>query len=192
MQFEYLQTSRLRLRLLTQEIYREVCLTWSAAQQKAFFGATTNKELAQEQARGLGGMSTYRSTIRYFHLLDKDSGQTLGSCGFHNWYPDHRRAEIGYLLNDSARRGQGLMREALARILDYGFAEMDLNRVEALIGRDNEPSLRLVRGFGFTEEGVLREHWNVDGVLHDSVLFGLLRKEYRPLLAGMATRSAQS
>lgn len=178
MQFLYLETDRLRLRILTQEIYREVCLNWSTAQQLAFFGAATEAELALERARGLGGMSTYRSTIRYFHLLDKESGRTLGSCGYHNWYPDHRRAEIGYALSATDRRNEGLMREALGRVLAYGFEEMNLNRVEALIGADNQPSLRLVQHYGFRQEGVLREHWNVAGTLVDSLLFSLLRSEY--------------
>ncbi|RYY90934.1 MAG: N-acetyltransferase [Chitinophagaceae bacterium] len=178
MQFEYLETERLRLRLLTQDIYRHVFLHFSVPEQKAFFGQENEAELAMERLRGLGGMETYRSTIRYFHLLDKETGRTLGSCGYHNWYPGHRRAEIGYALTATSLRGNGLMREALARVLEYGFAEMNLNRVEALIGAGNEPSLRLVRRFGFSQEGVLRQHWNVDGVLHDSLVFSLLESEY--------------
>ncbi|GAB4093738.1 GNAT family N-acetyltransferase [Flaviaesturariibacter terrae] len=190
MQFEYIETERLRLRLLTQEIYRYVFLHYTAAQQAEFFGVDGDA-LAMERARGLGGMETYRSTIRYFQLLDKESGRTLGSCGYHNWYPQHRRAEIGYALTATERRGEGLMREALARVLAYGFQQMNLNRVEALIGRDNEPSLRLVRRFGFTQEGVLREHWNVDGVLHDSVLFGLLKSAYAPAGPEVAGNKAE-
>ena len=31
---------------------------------------------------------------------------------------------------------------------------------------------------GFSQEGVLKEHYNVDGVLEDSFLFALLKSEY--------------
>ena len=72
------------------------------------------------------------------------------------------------------------MKEGIKRILDYGFNEMGLNRVEAMIGSYNEPSLKLVRSLGFVKEGLLREHYCKNGELQDSIVFSLLKKEYRP------------
>ncbi|RYY41415.1 MAG: N-acetyltransferase [Chitinophagaceae bacterium] len=178
MQFEYIDTERLRLRLLTQEIYRHVFLHWNLEQQEAFFGQQ-GASLEVERLRGLAGMETYRSTIRYFHLINKADGRTIGSCGYHNWYPGHRRAEIGYALTATELRGSGLMGEAVSRVLEYGFKEMNLHRVEAMTAADNEASLRILRQNGFRHEGVLREHWNVNGVMDDSHLFSLLASEWK-------------
>ncbi|TCJ13974.1 N-acetyltransferase [Flaviaesturariibacter flavus] len=178
MNFEYLDTPRLRLRVHDKHTYRYAFEQLSGAELEAFFGTGDADALALERRRHEGGMETYRSTFRYFHLIEKASGHVIGSCGFHNWYPEHRRAEIGYALTQEEAKGKGLMREALTRVLQHGFEDLGLERVEALIGADNEPSLALARGAGFVPEGRLRRHWNVAGVLHDSLVFGLLKSEW--------------
>jgi ribosomal-protein-alanine N-acetyltransferase len=71
------------------------------------------------------------------------------------------------------------MKEALKAMLDFGFKEMQLNRVEALIGPLNVPSTKLVQSLGFVQEGVLREHYCKNGELQDSVMFSLLKREYQ-------------
>ncbi len=70
------------------------------------------------------------------------------------------------------------MKEAFHKIVDYGFNEMGLERIEAFIAKDNEASLRLLKGLGFEYEGNLRKHYMVKGVLDDSQVFGLLKTEY--------------
>jgi ribosomal-protein-alanine N-acetyltransferase len=69
------------------------------------------------------------------------------------------------------------MKEAVKPILDYGFTKMLLNRVEALIGAENTPSLKILQANNFTFEGTLREHYNVNEVHEDSLLFSLLKSE---------------
>jgi ribosomal-protein-alanine N-acetyltransferase len=71
------------------------------------------------------------------------------------------------------------MKEALPYIISYGFREVQLNRLEAFIHPDNRTSRRLVEGVGFVREGLLKEHHNDHGVLGDSMLYRLLRNEYK-------------
>jgi len=80
---------------------------------------------------------------------------------------------------DEAFRKKGYMGEALKAVLEHGFNTMKLKRVEALIGPSNTPSLNLIKRFGFSQEGVLREHYFTNGRYEDSLFFGLLEKEYR-------------
>lgn len=61
------------------------------------------------------------------------------------------------------------------------LAQMQLNRVEAMIGPGNTASIRLVKKFGFVEEGRLRGHYCKKGTIEDSLVFGLLKAEYSPL-----------
>ena len=70
------------------------------------------------------------------------------------------------------------MTEALTPIIAYGFSEMQLHRIEAFVGPNNSPSLNLMRKFGFTQEGQLRQHYLKDGKFEDSVVFSLLLEEY--------------
>ena len=94
---------------------------------------------------------------------------------------EQRVAQVryGYELAPHAR-GKGLMREALTAALDWGFTEMQVNRIEAQIHPHNEPSLRLARNLGFQQEGLLREvaHWG--GSYHDLLQLGLLRRDWAP------------
>jgi [ribosomal protein S5]-alanine N-acetyltransferase len=54
-----------------------------------------------------------------------------------------------------------------------------LNRIEAFVGTENEASKRLVKGLGFTEEGLLRGHYINNGIAEDSLVYGLLKSEFQ-------------
>ena len=77
-----------------------------------------------------------RDAIRWGITL-KDDDTLIGSCGFHHFDEGYHRAETGYILN-RAYWGQGIMAEALAAILTYGFSEMGLHRIEAIIDIAND------------------------------------------------------
>ena len=114
----------------------------------------------------------------YFHLLEKHTNSVIGWCGYHTWFTQHRRAEIGYVLNDDSNKGKGYMKEALPAVLKYGFEKMDLHRIEALVAPGNIPSLKLLQHTGFTHEGLLRQHYMKNSLLEDSAIFSLLCHEY--------------
>jgi ribosomal-protein-alanine N-acetyltransferase len=111
-------------------------------------------------------------------MIDKATQQTIGGGGFHNWYADHKRAELGYALENESYKRKGLMTEALNFIIDYGFKNMELNRIEAFIGPNNIASLKLISKYNFTREGQLRQHYMKEGKLEDSIVFSLLREDY--------------
>lgn len=117
-------------------------------------------------------------TYKRFILTDKATAIAFGSCSLHNWYPEHKRAELGYDIKYEEMKNKGYMKETVAAVLAFGFDKMELNRIEAYIGPANEPSLRLVKGFGFMEEGRLRAHYTSGGKTEDSLCFGLLKSEY--------------
>ena len=70
------------------------------------------------------------------------------------------------------------MHEALRALLDFGFGELDLNRIEADIDPRNSASARTLERLGFTKEGYLRERWIVGDEVSDTALYGLLRREW--------------
>ena len=110
-------------------------------------------------------------------IARREDDAVLGSCGYVHWDRESRRAEVGYELHPDWQ-GRGLMYEALTAMLSFGFTQMDLNRVEALVVPENEPSLRLLRRLGFEEEGLLRDYSFWKGRFHDLRLFSLLKKDW--------------
>lgn len=173
-----LQTTRLLLRKVTPEVYSDVFNNYSLDDALRFFGCNSHTELLQERQKYEQGLSTYRISFLVFHIVEKSTEKTIGKCGYHTWHKEHARAEIGYGLFSDDYKNKGIMKEAFMPVLRYGFENMGLNRVEALISPENTPSLKLVQAHGFREEGLLREHYCKNGHIEDSVVYALLKKEF--------------
>ena len=170
---EELTTDRLILRKLTQKTFDFLYRNLTEEEQMEFLGLESMAEWIQEKARYALGLSTYNKKFVTFQLIEKSSKTIIGWCGFHTWYIDHDRAEIGYGLPNEDQRGQGLMSEAFPVIIDYGFREMKLHRIEAFVGPDNIPSLKLVQKFNFIKEGCLKQHYFANDKYEDSLVFVL-------------------
>lgn len=110
-------------------------------------------------------------------LVHKEQVSLVGTCGYHRWSRQHRRAEVGYDLAPDYW-GQGLMREALTSIFRHGFEEMGLNRIEAIVHPENARSLSLLQRLGFQREGLLRGHLYQGGRFHDEFILSLLKGEW--------------
>lgn len=178
MTFEILTTERLLLRKLSLETLEYIYANYSNEQLIGFLGLENEEQLAIEKNKFEKGLTTFNKSFLYFQILDKSTEKIIGWCGFHTWYLDHFRAEIGYGLFDENFKNKGIMTEAMKTILEYGFHQMKLYRIEALIATYNIPSLQLVEKFGFTKEGILRNHYLKNNVMEDSVVYSLLKDEY--------------
>ena len=113
-----------------------------------------------------------------FAVVRREDGALLGTCTLYALDPPCRRADVGYALLPSAW-GRGYANEAVTALLDWGFAQLQLNRVEADIDPRNAASARALERLGFTREGHLRERWIVGGEVSDSWLYGLLAREWK-------------
>lgn len=101
----------------------------------------------------------------------------VGMCGFNEWSPAHRWAELAYDLAP-AHWGTGLMDEAVAAVLDWAFRQNRVDRVHAYVRVDNRRSQRLLERGGFAREGCLRSFRECRGRRHDFFVYGLLRSEW--------------
>ena len=111
-------------------------------------------------------------------ITRKDEGYIIGSCGYYGFHTWYRRASIGYELARNYWR-QGIMTEALSAIIDYGFGEMELNRLEAVVMPENTASIKMLEKLGFRKEGLLEEYekWGSKGFV-DLCMFAMLRKAW--------------
>ena len=107
----------------------------------------------------------------------KGEDRVIGSCGFYHFDAGFHRAETGYELH-RAFWGQGMMTEAMSAILTFGFTELGLHRVEAIIDIANERSKGLLLKLGFTYEGNLRQRYFFRDRFEDEHYFGLLKDEW--------------
>ncbi|MFD6176266.1 MULTISPECIES: GNAT family N-acetyltransferase [unclassified Isoptericola] len=104
-------------------------------------------------------------------------GAFVGWCTFHDWDPGFRSASLGYCFTQ-ASWGHGYATEAARALLGWAYDTLDLNRVQAEADTRNAASGRVLEKLGFVLEGTLREDCVVDGVVSDSWVYGLLRRDW--------------
>lgn len=179
MHFQTLETKRLLLKGLSPEDMKYIFNNLTKSEIMKVLGHRSEEDYVKEEQKHKNGYSSYNRSFKLFLLTLKESGRIIGRCGLHNWNLEHNRAEIGYVMEDDAYKRQGLMSEAFQAILHFGFTELKLNRIEALVGVGNVPSLRLLEKNNFKKEGILREHFWVGDKYVDSMLFSKLFNEYR-------------
>lgn len=179
MTFETLETERLILLKLDPKKMIEIFELNDDEKIKEILGITDEEEFARQKKINHYGYESYNRKILSFKIVEKQSGKKIGNISFHTWNPQHHRAEVGYDLFLEEFKRKGYMKEALGRIIEFGFEELDLNRIEALIDDANTPSKKLLEHYGFSKEGITRGHYLVDGVFEDSVLYSLLKSEYK-------------
>ncbi len=176
--FKLIETNRLLLKGLYPQDMTNIFENHSKDEIKTILGHRSEEDYQKEERKYRNGYASYNRSFLLFLLEDKASGKIIGRCGLHNWNTDHQRAEIGYSMEDESFKQRGLMSEAVEAIIDYGFSKLKLNRIEALVASYNMASLRLLEKNGFVQEGVLRNHYLVDGIFEDSVVFSKLQEEF--------------
>ncbi len=178
--FPVLTTERLVLREVADRDGDAVFEMESDPVAMRYWSRPPMREIAEARAsiERAKGYHAARTGLRWTITLHAKE-QALGHVGVFNFDEQSGRADIGYGL---ARRhwGQGFMHEALIAVIGYAFGPLGLRRLEADIDPRNEASLRALERLGFAREGLLRERWQVVDEISDSVLMGLLAREWRP------------
>ena len=101
--------------------------------------------------------SAYRHRLPSSWAIElKETGRVIGTIGFMWISNENRSAEVGYSMSASFW-GQGLMPEALHRLLDFSFESLKLNRIEAQYDTRNPASGRVLEKCGMRTEGILRQ-----------------------------------
>lgn len=111
-------------------------------------------------------------------LVLKENGKLVGTCGFVWWRPEHAKAEFGYALSREYW-GRGLMTEAAAAVIAFGFEKMKLHRLEARCITTNTGSEKVMLKNGMKYEGLLRDVVYEKGGFKSLKLYSLLKEEYR-------------
>ena len=107
--------------------------------------------------------------------MPERSGQADGTVNFAKEIePDI--LEIGYVLHPDLW-GQGLMPEAVSALVDFGFTELELHKIEIAVYDHNPQSRRVAEKLGFSLEARLRKRKKIDVYYQDKLIFGLLREE---------------
>ena len=100
----------------------------------------------------------------------------IGNIGLYRIIAEHYRAEVGYMLN-TGNHQQGIMFEAIQKVIEFGFTNMKLHSIEANINPENIASKKLLEKTGFVREAYFKENYYFNGRFNDTEIYSLLNKE---------------
>ena len=112
-----------------------------------------------------------------FTIVENDD--VIGSVGLDNHDAAVNACNLGYWLRTD-RAGRGLMTEAAARVVTFGWDDIGLHRIELRAARANAASARIAEKLGFRREGLLRDGSRGADGYHDTYLYALLSTDARP------------
>lgn len=80
----------------------------------------------------------------------------IGNICLWNIQPENNKAELGYALHPNFH-GKGIMQEAVEKVLQFGYTEMNLDLIDAYTSPNNAASIRLLERNKFIREEVIME-----------------------------------
>ena len=105
-------------------------------------------------------------------------GKIVGCIGLNNIHAFHHKAEIGYWLSKSYQE-KGIITRACRQMINYGFDELKLNRIEILVAEKNHRSRSVAERLLFREEGILHGYYRHHHDYIDVVMYSMLRKHWK-------------
>jgi len=112
-----------------------------------------------------------------FSIRKQGDLSLIGYVQITNIHPVFRSAEMGIMIGDPENRGKGYGQEALRLCIEFGWRELNLNRLALMIVGDNGVAQAAYRKAGFQVEGVLKRAVFINGKFRDTTVMGLLAPE---------------
>jgi ribosomal-protein-alanine N-acetyltransferase len=95
-------------------------------------------------------------TGMWFAVCSLDNKTFYGAGGLNSISKEHKKAEIGFwVLSDFW--GQGLMKEAMQPICDFGFDKLGLHRIEGFVEAENTNCKNAMAKLDFQHEGTMKD-----------------------------------
>jgi RimJ/RimL family protein N-acetyltransferase len=113
----------------------------------------------------------------YYTIVDRD-GHAAGWAALMEIRPQPRVIEVGGIVYGPALQRTALATEAQYLLARYAFETLGYRRYEWKCDALNAPSRRAALRFGFTFEGIFRQHMIIKGRSRDTAWFAMLDSEW--------------
>lgn len=116
--------------------------------------------------------------IAYVFGIDLiDTKQFIGLIAMNLGKQNYRTAEVWYKIHKDYW-GRGYASEALTKLLEFGFNELKLHRIEAGCAVENIASIRVLEKAGMTQEGRKRKILPIRGKWVDNHFYAILEEDF--------------
>ena len=147
--FPILTTERLTLRQLLTNDEQEIFTLRSDSE--------INKYLDRQIANTIDDARDFINRINeninkndslYWAITFSDKNILVGTICLFSFSDENDKCEIGYELLTNFQ-GQGIMKEAVEKVIDYAFNTIKVQKIEAFFHGDNQSSIKLLEKFSF-------------------------------------------
>ena len=102
----------------------------------------------------------------------------VGALGFNVIDNTNKKAEIGYMFGKDYK-GKGIMSKSCEALINYGFNQLILNRIDIKAATENIKSRAIPERLKFKQEGILRESEFLYDHFIDLVVYGMLKEDWK-------------
>ena len=147
--FPILITERLTLRQLVSNDEQEVFTLRSDSQINKYL----DRQIANtiDDARNFINMvneNINKNESLYWAITFGEKNILVGTICLFSFSDENNNCEIGYELLTNLQ-GQGIMKEAVEKVIDYAFNTLKVQKIKAFLHRCNQSSIRLLEKFSF-------------------------------------------
>lgn len=131
-------------------------------------------------------------TVMPFAIVQRETGQVVGSTRFWKIDRKNRKLEIGHTWLGQSVQRSGLNTEMKFLLLQYAFEVMQFVRVQFTTDELNEKSRAAILRIGAKQEGIVRhERIMPDGRKRNSVRFSIIDDEWPEVKAMLIAKMTQ-
>lgn len=138
------------------------------------YNSSPIREISEKQADDWFHESSERDFRFAIRPIENDT--FFGVCAIEDIEWPHRVGWLSIALG-SDYQGSGCGTEAMRLLLNYGWNELNLHRLQLTVFDYNKSAIAMYEKLGFQKEGVYREFLQRDGKRHDMYLYGILASE---------------
>ncbi len=114
----------------------------------------------------------------FFTIYHKKDKRPIGTIAFVRIDWINRNALVFGIIGEKEYWGKGIVVEAAKLLINYGFTELNLHKINARVFDPNKRSLRAAEKIGFKRVAIMKEQLYVDGEYVDEHLFSLFKKDW--------------
>lgn len=112
-------------------------------------------------------------------IIRRKDDMLVGQISFSNYNPLNRSAEVNILIDPDVHRKK-IGTEAMTILAKHLFRQRGLNKIYLLVNSGNKALNGFLDEFGFKKNGVLKDHFYIDGQFQEGHLYELAAFELGP------------
>ncbi|MEK4045953.1 GNAT family protein [Paenibacillus sp. FSL H8-0048] len=174
-EFPLIETERLLLRQLQSEDAEAYFNYFSNNEVTMFWGYDCPKDVKTVANTFVRFSNAFkRKEMIVWGIAEKGTDKIIGTCILSNFVRGSM-ANISYNLSQEHWK-KGFMLESLGAIIPFGFRNLGLHRIQAMVMPENHASINLLEKCNFKKEGLLRAY-SFGTLFTDTFIFSLLAEE---------------